>query len=104
MYGDVVPSATYPFNRAHAPCSTLVMDIEALARWGASILDPQTRIILWSLTEHIAPARTMNGANKNFDIAVDRIVARVKGLVAGDTAGLAIAEKPSPEIVAVEFD
>src|SRR4051812_38888940 len=55
-----------------------------------NLLDPQTRVVLWSLTEHIAPALTVGGANKNFDSAVARIVTRVKGLVAGDTAGLAI--------------
>ncbi len=66
------------------------------------LLEPRTRVILWSLTEHIAPARTASGANKNFDSAVARMVARVKGLLAGDTAGLAIAEETaSPELIAV---
>lgn len=67
-----------------------------------NLLDPQTRVVLWSLTEHIAPALTANGANKNFDSAVSRMVTRVKGLVAGDTAGLAVAEETrSPELIAV---
>jgi hypothetical protein len=67
-----------------------------------SLLDPQTRIVLWSLTEHIAPALTASGNNRNFDSAVDRLVTRVKGLVAGDTAGLAIAqETASPQMIAV---
>lgn len=67
-----------------------------------NLLDPQTRVVLWSLTEHIAPARTAGGDSRNFDSAVTRMVARVKGLVAGDTAGLAIAEETaSPELIAV---
>jgi hypothetical protein len=67
-----------------------------------SLLDPQTRVVLWSLTEHIAPARTASGDDKNFDSAVARILTRVKGLVAGDTAGLAAAEETtSPEMLAV---
>jgi hypothetical protein len=67
-----------------------------------NLLDPQTRVVLWSLTEHIAPASTASGDNKNFDRAVARMVSRVKGLVAGDTAGLAIAEETaSPEMIAV---
>lgn len=67
-----------------------------------NLLDPQTRVVLWSLTEHIAPARTASGDNKNFDSAVARLVTRVKGLVTGDTAGLAIAqETASPELIAV---
>lgn len=67
-----------------------------------SLLDPQTRVILWSLTENIAPAITASGDNKNFDRAVARMVTRVKGLVAGDPAGLAIADvTESPEMIAV---
>jgi hypothetical protein len=67
-----------------------------------NLLDPQTRVVLWSLTEHIAPALTASGANKNFDSAVSRMVTRVKGLVAGDMAGLAVAEETaSPELIAV---
>jgi hypothetical protein len=45
------------------------------------MLDPQTRVVLWALTEHIEPARTLRGANKNFDDAVARMVARVKAVV-----------------------
>jgi hypothetical protein len=69
---------------------------------GLNLLDPQTRVVLWSLTEHIAPALSVSGANKNFDSAVARIVTRAKGLVAGDTAGLAVAqETASPELMVV---
>jgi hypothetical protein len=65
-----------------------------------NLLDPQTRVVLWSLTEHVAPALTTSGANKNFDSAVARMVTRVKGLVAGDIAGLAVAqETASPELI-----
>ena len=67
-----------------------------------NLLDPQTRVVLWSLTEHIAPARTASGANSNFDKAVGRLVMRVKALVSGDMASLAIAEEtPSPELISV---
>lgn len=66
-----------------------------------NLLEPQTRVILWSLSEHVAPALTTSGANKNFDSAVVRMVTRVKGLVAGDSAGLAIAgQTASPELMA----
>lgn len=67
-----------------------------------NLLEPRTRVILWSITEHIAPALTRSGADKNFDSAVVRIVARVKGLVAGDAQGLTIAvQTASPELIAV---
>ena len=66
-----------------------------------NLLEPQTRVVLWSLTEHIAPALTTSGAKRNFDAAVSHMVVRVKGLVTGDSAGLALAEQTaSPELIA----
>lgn len=45
-----------------------------------AILDPKTRIALWSLTEHIRPARNREGDNRNFDQAVSRLVERTRML------------------------
>jgi len=45
-----------------------------------TILDPKTRVPLWSLTEHIQPARNTEGDNRNFDQAVARLVERAKML------------------------
>ena len=82
--------------------SQVTSDVVYDPQLNLTLLDPQTRVVLWSLTEHIAPARTASGDDRNFDSAVRRIVTRVKGLVAGDTAGLAIAEETSsPEMIAV---
>lgn len=82
--------------------SQVTSDVVYDPQLNLTLLDPQTRVVLWSLTEHIAPARTASGDDRNFDRAVGRIVTRVKGLVAGDTAGLAIAEETSsPEMIAV---
>jgi len=46
-----------------------------------TITDPGTRVVLWSLTEHIQPAHDSRGDNQNFDFAVTRIVSNVKMLV-----------------------
>lgn len=48
-----------------------------------TFLDPKTRVALWSLTEHIQPARNNEGDNKNFDQAVARIVDHAKMIAAG---------------------
>jgi hypothetical protein len=50
-----------------------------------TIVDPKTRVTLWSLTEHIEPARTRVGDNQNFDQAVARVVDRTRLLSAGTT-------------------
>jgi hypothetical protein len=46
-----------------------------------TIIDPQTRVTLWSLTEHIQPGSNRESDNRNFDAAVDRMMARTKMLV-----------------------
>jgi hypothetical protein len=43
-----------------------------------TIIDPATRVTLWSMTEHIEPARPRSVANSNFDRAVQRLVDRTK--------------------------
>jgi hypothetical protein len=47
-----------------------------------TILDPKTRVPLWSLTEHIQPAGNKDGDNRNFDQAVARIVDQTRRLAA----------------------
>jgi hypothetical protein len=51
-----------------------------------TILDPKTRVALWSLTEHIQPARNEEGDNKNFDQAVSRIVDQARMLSASSAS------------------
>jgi hypothetical protein len=51
-----------------------------------TILDPKTRVALWSLTEHIQPARNREGDNRNFDQAVARLVEHTRMLTSGSVA------------------
>jgi hypothetical protein len=51
-----------------------------------TILDPKTRVALWSLTEHIQPARNREGDNRNFDQAVARLVERSRMLTSGSVS------------------
>jgi len=51
-----------------------------------TIVDPKTRVALWSLTEHIQPARNRQGDNRNFDQAVARLVERTRMLASGSVA------------------
>ena len=51
-----------------------------------TILDPKTRVALWSLTEHIQPARNREGDNSNFDQAVARLVERTRMLASGSVS------------------
>ena len=46
-----------------------------------TIVDPKTRVALWSLTEHIQPGGDRDADNRNFDAAVARIVDKAKLLV-----------------------
>ena len=45
------------------------------------IFDPKTRITLWAFTEHADWAILGENRNRNFDQALDRIVADVKSLI-----------------------
>jgi hypothetical protein len=51
-----------------------------------TILDPKTRVALWSLTEHIQPARNREGDNRNFDQAVARLAERTRMLTSGSVS------------------
>jgi hypothetical protein len=51
-----------------------------------TILDPKTRVPLWSLTEHIQPARNKDGDNRNFDQAVARLVDHTKMLASSSVS------------------
>jgi len=47
------------------------------------LLDPKTRITLWTLISHMVPtALTQNGRDKNFDAALSTLVADLKTLTA----------------------
>jgi len=50
-----------------------------------AILDPKTRIALWSLTEHIQLGSNRQSDNRNFDSAVERIVEKAQMLVESPT-------------------
>jgi hypothetical protein len=58
-----------------------------------TIVDPKTRVALWSLTEHIQPARNKEGDNKNFDQAVSRIVDQTK-MLGSSSASLPTGVRP----------
>lgn len=69
-----------------------------------TITDPKTRIALWSLTEHIEPARNRESDNRNFDFAVSRIVDKAKLLVESPTAGISgVSVSEVPPAGAIEF-
>jgi hypothetical protein len=57
------------------------------------IIDPKTRITLWNLTEYVRGALLLGNRDKNFDQAMDTIVARLKGLTAPPTATADAAKK-----------
>ncbi len=46
------------------------------------IIDPKTRITLWNLTEYVRGALLLGNRDKNFDQAMNTIVARLKALTA----------------------
>jgi hypothetical protein len=48
-----------------------------------TLVDPKTRIALWSLTEHIQLARSTAGDNENFDQALARLVNATRMLASG---------------------
>lgn len=53
------------------------------------LLDPKTHLVLWTLTEHVASAKTQEYRDKNFDLAVAAIVDDAKKLVAQTATGSA---------------
>jgi hypothetical protein len=60
---------------------------------GLTIVDPKTRAVLWSLTEHVEPARGGEANNRNFDRALGRLVDRTRSLV-GEPASVATVIPP----------
>jgi hypothetical protein len=60
---------------------------------GVTIVDPRTRVVLWSLTEHVEPARGGNENNRNFDRAIGRLVDRTRSLV-GEPISIATVIPP----------
>lgn len=45
------------------------------------IIDPKTHITLWNLTEYVRGAILLSNRDRNFDQAMNTIVARMKGLM-----------------------
>jgi hypothetical protein len=46
------------------------------------VIDPKTRITLWNLTEYVRGALLLGNRDKNFDEAMNTVVARLKALTA----------------------
>ena len=46
------------------------------------IIDPKTRVTLWNVTEYVRGAILLSNRDKNFDQAMNTVVARMKGLMA----------------------
>ena len=44
------------------------------------IIDPKTHITLWNLTEYVRGALLLGNRDKNFDQAMNTVVARLKAL------------------------
>ena len=54
------------------------------------IIDPRTRITLWSVTEYVRGAMLLGNRDKNFDQAMNTIVDRVKTLMLPSTAASSV--------------
>jgi hypothetical protein len=59
-----------------------------------TLLDPKSRVPLWSLTEHIQPGRGKDADNRNFDQAVGRLVERAKLLASSSVDVTRVADVP----------
>jgi hypothetical protein len=59
-----------------------------------TLLDPKSRVPLWSLTEHIQPGRGKDANNRNFDQAVTRLVERAKLLASSSIDVTRVADAP----------
>jgi len=46
------------------------------------IIDPKTHVTLWNVTEYVRGAVLLGNRDKNFDQAMNTVVARLKGLTA----------------------
>ncbi|MGA2377488.1 MAG: hypothetical protein ABSF72_18395 [Candidatus Sulfotelmatobacter sp.] len=46
------------------------------------VIDPKTHITLWNITEYVQGALLLGNRDKNFDQAMNTVVARLKGLTA----------------------
>jgi hypothetical protein len=46
------------------------------------VIDPKTRVTLWNFTEYVRGAILLGNRDKNFDQAMNTVVARLKGLTA----------------------
>lgn len=74
------------------PGATLVHDPQITL----TIVDPATRIELWSITEHVEPGRSRADDNAKFDQAIARLVADTRRLTAA-TSGAALPLGAAPE-------
>jgi hypothetical protein len=61
-------------------------DSSSVLRFKLVLVDPKTRITLWTLTENIKPFARQKTGDKNFDDAIDRLVGDLKALVAQPAA------------------
>jgi hypothetical protein len=57
------------------------------------IIDPKTHIMLWNLAEYVRGAVLLGNRDKNFDQAMNTIVARLKGLTAPPSPSADPAQK-----------
>lgn len=46
------------------------------------VIDPKTHVTLWNITEYVRGAILLSNRDKNFDQAMNTVVARMKGLMA----------------------
>lgn len=51
-----------------------------------TIVDPRSHVVMWTITEHIQPANSVDENNRNFDHAVARMVDRSRSLVGESTS------------------
>jgi hypothetical protein len=69
-----------------------------------TIIDPKTQVVLWSMTEHIEPARRRPAANDKFDEAVQRLVELTKLLTESPAEATRRASASAPAGAARQFE
>jgi len=66
---------------------TSLRQLPVLGKLRLVIVDPKTHIALWNITEYVRGAIQLGNRDKNFDRAMDTVVARLKSLAsAGPTS------------------
>jgi hypothetical protein len=68
------------------------------------VIDPKTHVTLWNITEYVRGALLLSNRDKNFDQAMNTVVARMKGLMAPPAPTADAVQKQSlQEVASTEY-